>query len=110
MADGSDFETQVLEGTNVGLVKLSKSRSKATFTRCRHSLLKLLDDAVVERKEIRAKQEQLADSMEKAMALFEQLVTIYNESGDTDNIEKTSTEMETLESEFSSAMKLAQRQ
>lgn len=44
------------------------------------------------------------------MEQMEQLVKIYLEDRDRENIERVNTEMETLEFEFSSARKLAQCQ
>jgi hypothetical protein len=47
--------------------------------------------------------------MEAAMNIMEQLVTIYNENLDQDNIQKMSAETDTMEAEFSSTMEHAHR-
>jgi len=83
---------KVSEQSNSEIEKLkqSKSRSKAGFTRARHSLLQLLDEDLPSRKQLREARHDLSSLLDKAMDIMSSLSDKYEEKNDVVNIEKLS--------------------
>ena len=83
---------------------------KTSFTRMRHQLLELCDDAeVCLLSEIRSHQRSLADVLDEAMDVMLKLADIYRDNKMFSDLDKIQVDIGNVESEFSDVMKIAEQ-
>ena len=98
-ADGGDSASA--EMSKIDDLKRQKIKAKTTFTKLRHSTLRILDDNTPSRRTIRECQTKIDNAHEIAIDIMLQLSEEYSNEKDRLNYQKVCMEMEKLEQELS---------
>ena len=90
------FEAEIIDS------KLLKAKCKSAFTKTKNKILRLLqvEDADIDRQQIRSLQEHLDTLQDNVVEVIEKLCSLYKECGDNENAQKVTEELDVIDSDY----------